>query len=216
MARSLPHEEVERLAERLDEVLDFLARRAEPELAVAVVQLVEGIERLHAEGLRRLVELLGEDPGRLRRAMADPVIGDLFALYDLAVIDPSAEVDPGGVSPTGDVSVVPEARLVQLERRLSRRAGGSSSPAGAPPRVAEVALADLPEGSLHGSLVGELPLLIVHVEDGIAAFRNVCPGSPLPLHQGRLDARTLTCPWHGCRFDALTGEPLGEDGAALE
>ena len=44
----------------------------------------------------------------------------------------------------------------------------------------------------------------------IAAIDGVCPHQGGPLAEGRLDGTTVTCPWHGWRFDVRTGKtPLG-------
>lgn len=308
-------EEVEGLAERLNALLAGLEEEASPGVTATVAEILEGIQRVHAEGLRRLAELLGEDRDRFRRALDDPVISNLFLLYDLAVVDergraeaalasvrPLArahggeielvDVDEGVVSvrlhgachgcpsstatlrggieralaerlpgfvrlevagangragagsPAGDVSVLSEEALVRLERRLARGrgrgreepgdAGGSGSGSGGPRpghgreaadgpgaggarRVEVASLDDLPRGALYGALVEDFPLLLVALDDGVAAYRNACPGSPLPLHLGRLEHGAIVCPWHGCRFDARSGaRRAGEEGAPLE
>ena len=73
--------------ERLDAVLDRLADPRDSELREAVVGLLDGLRWLHAEGLKRLTDLLAEDPGRFRRALDDPHISNLLLLYDLVVVD---------------------------------------------------------------------------------------------------------------------------------
>lgn len=79
--------EVERVVRRLDEVLEEVGEHPDPRVRAAVTELADGLQRIHAEGLRRLAELLAEEPGRFRRALDDPVIANLFLLYDLAVVD---------------------------------------------------------------------------------------------------------------------------------
>lgn len=303
-------EEVEALSERLNGLLAELEREADPDLLEAVAELVEGIQRVHAEGLRRVAELLAEDRSRFARALDDPVVSNLFFLYDLALVDERARAEAalesvrplarshggeielvgveegvvtvrlhgachgcpsstatlrGGIermladklpgfarlevvegangrgtagrdpaprsaadlSPTGDASVVPEETLVRLERRLSgsRERGTNGGPADEAPGVAGAAggepadvapLEELPPDGLFGSLVGDFPVLLVPLDGGVAAFRNACPGSPLPLHLGRREGEAVICPWHGCRYDARTGERQDGDGPPLE
>ncbi len=79
--------EVERVVQRLDEVLEEVGDHPDPRVRAAVTELADGMQRIHAEGLRRLAELLAEEPERFRRALDDPVIANLFLLYDLAVVD---------------------------------------------------------------------------------------------------------------------------------
>lgn len=303
-------EEVEALSERLNALLAELEREADPGVLEAVAELVEGIQRVHAEGLRRVAELLAEDRSRFARALDDPVVSNLFFLYDLALVDERARAEaalesvrplarshggeielvdveegvvsvrlhgachgcpsstatlrggiermladklPGfvrlevvggsqgreaagrgraapsapDVSPTGETSVLPEETLVRLERRLSgsreratngRPEADAVGPAGRaggdPADVA--ALEELPPDGLVGSLVGDFPVLLVPLDGEVAAFRNACPGSPLPLHLGSREGQAVICPWHGCRYDARTGERRGGEGPPLE
>lgn len=209
--------EVERLAEHLDGLLERLLARGDEELAATVAGLVEGLERIHAEGLRRLAEIVARDAELFRRAERDPVIASLFELYDLSVDRGTADLDPGGASLTGDVSVVPRAKLVQLRRRLDRpgeAAEDGSSDRGSP-RIGTFALAELGESGLAGVTIGRSSVLLVRRGDGIHAYRNACPGTPLPLHLGRLEGDELLCPWHGCRFEVGTGARQDAEGASL-
>lgn len=209
--------EVERLAEHLDGLLERLLARGDEELAAAVAGLVEGLERIHAEGLRRLAEIVGRDAEQLRRAERDPVIASLFELYDLSVDRGVRGLDPGGVSPTGDVSVVPRAKLVQLRRRLDRPrdAAGDGSADRASPRIGTFPLSELGEAGVAGVTIGRTPVLLVRRGDEIHAYRNACPGTPLPLHLGRLEGDELLCPWHGCRFEVGTGARGDAEGGSL-
>jgi 3-phenylpropionate/trans-cinnamate dioxygenase ferredoxin subunit len=68
---------------------------------------------------------------------------------------------------------------------------------------------ELPRGVCRGLRVGEARVLVVRVDGELHAYRDACPGGPLPLHLGRLEGSVLICPWHGCRFDLRTGERLG-------
>lgn len=326
----MKREEIDALSERLNGLLAELEAGAPPEVLEAVVELVEGIQRVHAEGLRRVAELLAEDRERFGRALDDPVVSNLFLLYDLALVDErgraeaaleavrplarshggeielvdvdegvvtvrlhgachgcpsstatlrggiervlverlpgfvrlevagedgSTEAPTGSIRPvdapadagspagdvgnpvgpgaleaggpgsaTGDLSVVPRENLVRLEKRLSEgrrrasRSGTGSEPDGGsgPRRVDVTALDDLPGQDLFGTLVGNFPLLLVPLGDGVAAYRNVCPGSALPLHLGELESGAVVCPWHGCRFDGRTGERREGAGPPLE
>lgn len=50
--------------------------------------------------------------------------------------------------------------------------------------------------------------LLVAVDDGVVAYRNVCPHQYGPAIEGRIDpeAGSVFCPWHGFEFDLETGE----------
>lgn len=86
-------EELNRLTARLDRILESLSEGAGPEVSRAVAELLEGLQRVHAEGLRRLAQLLARQPEMLERSLDDPVISNLFYLYDLTVVDAEDRVE---------------------------------------------------------------------------------------------------------------------------
>jgi nitrite reductase/ring-hydroxylating ferredoxin subunit len=57
----------------------------------------------------------------------------------------------------------------------------------------------------------------VFVVDGEAhAFANACPHEGNPLHEGEILGDTLTCAYHGWKFDLGTGACLfGEEPAGI-
>jgi len=61
-------------------------------------------------------------------------------------------------------------------------------------------------------------ILLIRLGNQIQAFRNACAHMGLPLESGMVDkeAGTITCPWHGFRFDCRTGECLTAPHAQLE
>jgi len=217
---SMSDDEIERLAGRLDSLLQYLLERAEPEVAVVVAELIEGLERLHAEGVRRLVEHLPGDAERLGAALRDPAISKLLEMYDMSVTPRDAGLaHPASGSPTGDVSVVAPERLVQLRRRFRAAPGKRSADeeGGRPARVARIPLAEVPDDGLHGLRARNVAVLVVRRGKQVFAYRNVCPDTPFPLHLAELDEDELVCPWHGCRFDVSSGERRsGPPGPALE
>ena len=65
---------------------------------------------------------------------------------------------------------------------------------------------------------GETSVLLIRFDGRLQAFRNACAHQGLPLDGGIMDreAGTITCPWHGFRFDCQTGECLTAPQAQLE
>ena len=65
---------------------------------------------------------------------------------------------------------------------------------------------------------GGAKILVLRVKDEFRAFRNACAHVGLPLERGMCDvgAGTITCPWHGFRFDSNTGECLSAPQCQLE
>lgn len=78
--------------------------------------------------------------------------------------------------------------------------------------------ADLENGKPFRLDVDSLSILLIRTGDRIQAFRNTCAHMGLPLDGGLVDceANTITCPWHGFRFDTIGGECLNAPGAQLE
>jgi nitrite reductase/ring-hydroxylating ferredoxin subunit/Fe-S cluster biogenesis protein NfuA len=83
--------------------------------------------------------------------------------------------------------------------------------------------ADVPDGQitsagLNTPSVGNVEVILVHLDGRIGAYRNECAHQALPLDNAVLDVSsgTLTCPWHGFCYDATSGECLTAPGAQLE
>ena len=57
--------------------------------------------------------------------------------------------------------------------------------------------------------------VVVNHDTRVAVFRNRCVHQGLSLDGGSLDGGVITCPWHGFRFDASSGECLTAANAQL-
>ena len=62
----------------------------------------------------------------------------------------------------------------------------------------------VPPGS--ALLVGDVA--VFNVAGGFWATQAKCTHRQGPLNEGTLDGSTVTCPWHGSRFDVCTGAVL--------
>lgn len=72
---------------------------------------------------------------------------------------------------------------------------------------------EFPEGELRALWPEGQPVLVVRLGGEVYAHQNACPpGGALALHLGELDASTVICPWHGCRYDIRTGKQLDGEG----
>ncbi len=58
----------------------------------------------------------------------------------------------------------------------------------------------------------DVPIVVCRVEGQLVAVRNVCPHAGLPLGEGPLQGRVLTCPFHGYAYDVQTGKNVDFDG----
>lgn len=85
--------------------------------------------------------------------------------------------------------------------------------------IAGPAVTSLPDGTpVRMELTDGKSLVIIRLDAHIQAFRNECAHLGLPIDGGTIDreSRTITCPWHGFRFDCLSGECLTAPQAQLE
>ena len=67
---------------------------------------------------------------------------------------------------------------------------------------------ELGEGEMAGVRVGDTAMLFAKVEGKIYAFNDRCPHKGFPLHKGTLEGHTLTCAYHGGKFDIRDGQCL--------
>ena len=81
------------------------------------------------------------------------------------------------------------------------------------PRVEEVE-----DGRPYRMDANEISIVLINLNNQFHAYRNECAHMGLPLDGGMLDTESnvLTCPWHGFRFDATSGECLTAPQAQLE
>jgi nitrite reductase/ring-hydroxylating ferredoxin subunit len=68
------------------------------------------------------------------------------------------------------------------------------------------AVSHIPPGTMLRISRGDLDLLIVHSEAGVAAVEDRCPHMAAPLSVGRLEGCVLHCPLHRGSFDLCSGE----------
>ncbi len=76
--------------------------------------------------------------------------------------------------------------------------------------VRVAALSDLPSGSVKAVTVHGKPVCLARVDDEIFAFSNNCSHRDFPLSDGEVDPDdcSITCEWHGARFDMRSGKAL--------
>ena len=74
----------------------------------------------------------------------------------------------------------------------------------APLKENEFRISEVPPGSVL--LVGTVA--VFNVDGAFCATQATCPHRQGPLNEGTLDGSTVTCPWHGSRFNVCTGAVL--------
>ncbi|MCH7697742.1 MAG: chlorite dismutase family protein [Chloroflexi bacterium] len=69
---------------------------------------------------------------------------------------------------------------------------------------------DLPDGTSTVVHVGGEQVALFNVGGTLYAIGNRCSHANGPLADGKVEGRTVTCPYHNSKFDLATGEPLQE------
>jgi toluene monooxygenase system ferredoxin subunit len=225
----MPYETYLNLIKQLDDLVVVFEHHPDPATQEQVAALLSGLDLLHREGLGRLVGAL-RDAGadaQLEQATADPVVKILLGLYDLADLDIPEEA-PAQPMPFVPVQQLTVGRKPNATSPKAPQAAPAKPSAFVPlerltvgrkPKATWVEVArteGLPPGSMRAVEVDEIRVLLVNVDGEIYAYRNVCPGSGVPLESARLEGTELVCPEDGSRYDARTGHPRGGGEGRLE
>jgi 3-phenylpropionate/trans-cinnamate dioxygenase ferredoxin component len=76
--------------------------------------------------------------------------------------------------------------------------------------VRVISLEELGDGEVTGVNAGGKAICIARIGAEVYAFADNCSHRDFPLSNGELDADdcSITCEWHGARFDVRTGKAL--------
>ncbi len=66
--------------------------------------------------------------------------------------------------------------------------------------------ADIVEGAIFAATLGGKPVGLTRVKGKVEAFLNKCPHLGMKLTNGKIEQETITCPFHGSRFNLCTGQ----------
>ena len=69
-------------------------------------------------------------------------------------------------------------------------------------------LAELPEGQGKEFLIDGRVIAVFRTGEELYAVDGMCAHQGGPIAQGKLDAKCVTCPWHGWQYNIATGENL--------
>lgn len=212
----LSDSEYERLTRRVQELIEQAEQLPYPKIRDLVFELLRGLDALHREALARMLHRVEEEaPELAERLPEDRVVRTLLALYNFGpgadeIPEPSNE--PDGFVAADQVGIMDDEQSAE-----AGHAADADNEITRPVWIPGGQRSDLDPGTLTPKSFEGKNVLLCRVEDEIYALENVCPGSALTLQQGDLNGHTLTCPWHGCRYDVRTGERQDEpDEPAVE
>lgn len=189
----MSNEEWDDLLSTVAGLLAEVERIPYPGVKEKVFALLQTIDAIHREPLRRLVHVFRE--GVLEKVVTDPAIHTLMELYDLLPADSAPEAQP-------------------LEGRawksgLTRMAPSKTEP---PPHwVPALRTRDaLPPGKCRAVTVDERAILLCRVDDQFFALEHRCAQGGSSLRGAMLEGYTLVCPNHeGCYYDVRRGTRIG-------
>jgi nitrite reductase/ring-hydroxylating ferredoxin subunit len=76
--------------------------------------------------------------------------------------------------------------------------------------VAVARVSDIPPGTCRTVEVRGIWIALCNVDGVFHAIDNACPHAGGPLGEGTLrEGGIVECPWHGWRFDVVTGQRVG-------
>ena len=75
-------------------------------------------------------------------------------------------------------------------------------------------VSEIPKNGMKGFTVNGKSVFIANVGNKYYCNDSSCTHRGGPLHEGELDGKTVTCPWHGGTFDISTGRHLTPPAAA--
>jgi nitrite reductase/ring-hydroxylating ferredoxin subunit len=67
---------------------------------------------------------------------------------------------------------------------------------------------DIPAGGMKPYKVNGKSIVVAHAGGTFYAVENRCPHLGLPLSAGKVEGTNITCPFHGSKFDLITGENM--------
>jgi 3-phenylpropionate/trans-cinnamate dioxygenase ferredoxin subunit len=73
---------------------------------------------------------------------------------------------------------------------------------------------EIAPGLMKSLTLDEEPVVVCNVDGSFYAFQDMCSHQELPLDGGELCGKTLTCPWHGAKFDVATGAAVAMPAVA--
>lgn len=174
-----------------------------------VFELLQGIDAIHREALRRLVRLFKK--GVLEQVVTDPAIHTLMDLYDLLPAD-AAEV--AEVAEAAEAATKPKPRFPTIPIKAVPGLPGARPRY--PHWVPALQTGDLlsPQSVREVQVDGQSLLLIRHRDanqaDRLFALASSCAQDGASLSGARLNGYLLACPNHaGCYYDVRQGGRIG-------
>lgn len=192
----MPNDEWDALLAHVSGLIQQMDELPAGNVKTAVFEVLDGIDAIHREALRRLVRLFKE--GVLEKVMSDPAIHTLLELYDMLPQPPeeAALEKSKKIFPTIPIKAVHAAPLAKPRY---------------PHWVPVLQRSDeLLPGTAREFIVAEGTMLLCRRADQFFALESLCARDGSSLSGATLSGYTLTCPNHsGCHYDVRRGTRVG-------
>lgn len=73
-------------------------------------------------------------------------------------------------------------------------------------KIAVGKAAEIPSGKMVSVQASGKEVLVANVDGKFYAMGDICTHAGANLHEGELNGKELTCPWHGSKWDVTTGK----------
>lgn len=197
----MPERELDEALLRLERLVGTFENETDDAIRERVFELLEGVDAVHRTLVWSVAERIHEaQPEMFERLLEDPVASVLFEMYGLVSPRRGAEAEAPSERPAAFVGL--DTLLSTMPQPVSWR------------RVA--AAADLVEGAMLAAGIDGERVMVTRVKGELRAYRDECPGTPVPISAGGVRDAAVFCPWHDCRFDLVTGARLDREGPGLE
>ena len=182
---------------RLERIIGTFENEPETAVRERVTELIESVDAVHRQLVWAVAQAVhAKSPDLFEALLEDPVASVLFEMYGLVAPSRKAADDtPAMLMGVDDL-------LATIPAPFSWFTAATST--------------DVREGVLLARDVEGERVLIVRLADGVHAYVDQCPGSPLTLNAGLVRDGVLLCPWHDCRFDLANGRRVDREGKGLE
>ncbi len=122
----------------------------------------------------------------------------------------------GKPAPSSSAPRAPEASFETGEKALGLRKEAPKDVT--PPDGFEVVLHKdaLPDGQIIEVIMGGTSVAVARVDGVHYAIANTCAHAGGPLGDGKLAGSTVTCPYHGWKYDVTTGRCLTDTSASVK
>ncbi|MFO0701036.1 MAG: Rieske (2Fe-2S) protein [Nitrospira sp.] len=75
--------------------------------------------------------------------------------------------------------------------------------------ITVAAVSDIPPGTGRTVEIAGVWVALFNVDGTFYAIDNACPHAGGPLGEGKLRGTDVECPWHGWKFNVVSGERIG-------